>query len=63
MSSQLYNKIEENIKIINDEDESYLVRSLLREELENIRALLNKEHDINQRIWRLQKGKFIDGEG
>ena len=47
MSSQLYNKVEENIKIVNDKDESYLIRSLLREELENIRNLLNKEFDVN----------------
>ena len=42
MSSQLYNKIEENIKIINDDNDSYLIRSLLKEELENIRDLLNR---------------------
>ena len=43
MASQLYNKVVENIKIINDPDESYLIRSLLREELEKIRDLLNTE--------------------
>ena len=42
MSSQLYNKVEENIKIINDDSESYLIRSLLKEELEKIRDLLNR---------------------
>lgn len=42
MSSQLYNKVEENIKIINDDSESYLIRSLLKEELEKIHDLLNR---------------------
>ena len=42
MSSQLYNKVEENIKIINDDSESYLIRSLLKEELEKIRDLLDR---------------------
>jgi hypothetical protein len=60
MSSQLYNKVEENIKIINDKDESYLIRSLLREELENIRNLLNKEYDVSEKIWNLQKRELSD---
>ena len=42
MSSQLYNKVEENIKIINDDSESYLIRSLLKDELEKIHDLLNR---------------------
>lgn len=58
MSSQLYNKIKENIKIANDSEESYLIRSLLREELENIRNLLNREFDIDTKIWKLQKQEF-----
>lgn len=60
MSSQLYNKVEENIKIVNDKDESYLIRSLLREELENIRNLLNKEFDVNEKVWNLQKRTISD---
>ena len=62
MSSQLYNRVEENIKIVNDKDESYLIRSLLREELENIRNLLNKEFDVNEKIWNLQKKEFSKDE-
>jgi len=60
MRSQLYNRVEENLKIINDADESYLIRSLLREELENIRNLLNKEYDVGERIWNLQKRELSD---
>ena len=60
MSSQLYNKIEQNIKIVNDGDESYLIRSLLREELENIRNLLNTEYETNEKIWNLQKRELSD---
>ena len=60
MSSQLYNKVKENIKIVNDKDESYLIRSLLHEELKNIRNLLNKEYDVNKKIWNLQKRELSD---
>jgi hypothetical protein len=60
MSSQLYTKVIENIKVINDKDESYLIRSLLREELENIRNLLNTEYETNEKIWNLQKGVMSD---
>jgi hypothetical protein len=58
MRSQLYNKVQENLKIINDKDESYLIRSLLREELENIRYLLNKNHETNEKLWKLQTREF-----
>ncbi len=57
---RLYKKVEETIKIVNDVDESYLIRSLLREELENIRNLLNREFDINEKIRSLQKREFSD---
>ena len=60
MSSQLYNRVRENIKIVCDNDESYLIRSLLREELENIRNLLNKNHETNEKIWNLQKKALAD---
>ena len=60
MSSQLYNKVEANIKIINDKDESHLIRSLLREELESIRNLLNKEHNLSILIGNLQKRELSD---
>ena len=60
MSSQLYNKIEQNIKIANDKGESHLIRSLLREELENIRNLLNKEYETYEKFWSLQKKELSD---
>ena len=60
MNSLLYNQVKENIEIINDKDESYLIRSLLREELENIRNLLNKEYETNEKIWKLQKRELSD---
>ena len=60
MNSLLYNQVKENIEIVNDKDESYLIRSLLREELENIRNLLNKEHETNEKIWNLQKRELSD---
>lgn len=60
MNSLLYNQVKENIEIVNDNDESYLIRSLLREELENIRNLLNKEYEINEKIWNLQKRELSD---
>ena len=62
MNSLLYNQVKENIEIVNDKDESYLIRSLLREELENIRNLLNKEHETNEKIWNLQKKEFSKDE-
>jgi len=62
MSSQLYNKVKENIKIANDSEESYLIRSLLREELEKIRNLLNREFDIDTKIWKLQRQEFSNND-
>jgi hypothetical protein len=62
MNSLLYNQVKENIEIVNDKDESYLIRSLLREELENIRNLLNKEYETNEKIWNLQRKEFSKDE-
>ena len=44
MNSLLYNQVVEHLEVIKDKDESNLIRSLNKEELERILKLLNEEH-------------------
>ena len=53
MNSLLYNQVMEHLEVIEDRDESYLIRSLYKEELERILKLLNKE---------LSKDGLLDGK-
>jgi hypothetical protein len=53
MNSLLYNQVSEHLEVIKDKDESYLIRSLYKEELERILKLLNTE---------LSKDGSLDGK-
>jgi hypothetical protein len=53
MNSLLYNQVLEHLEVIKDRDESYLIRSLYKEELDRILKLLYME---------LTEGGLLDGD-
>ena len=53
MNSLLYNQVLEHLEVIKDRDESYLIRSFYKEELDRILKLLNVE---------LSKEGLLDGD-